>query len=172
MITTSSSKEGVCMRDMADSHTTAQQISGSNQSQLALRLCKWQDRRMNDTFAVLIYFPIAPFSWTSFSSPSIEPSELPFLRIEILLSQCNYICQTHLPVCPKTVSVIPLLVAEIVPEICVVTAMEPYLEELLIILLIFFSNLQSHINSRILNICICLHLWQLCSETSLPLCWI
>lgn len=66
-----------------------------------------------------------------------NPLKLPSLRIETLLSQCNYICQTHLPVCQKNASMISLLVAEVVPEIGDMVTTESYLEELLIVLLIF-----------------------------------
>lgn len=138
---------------------TAHQISGSNQSQLAPRLCTWQDIWMNDNFLVLIHFPIAPFGWTSFSSPGIELSELPSLGIEILLSPCNYICQTHLPVCSKNVSMIPLLVAEVVPRNMWHDSYGTLFGRVANYIAYYFSSLQSHIYSRVLNICICIHLW-------------
>lgn len=71
-----------------------------------------------------------------------NPLKLPSLS-ETLLSQCNYICQTHLPVCQKN-AMISLLVAEVVPEIGDMVTTESYLEELLIVLLIFLVASIAH----------------------------
>lgn len=115
-------------------------------------------------FSALTHFLTAAFSWLSFSFPCVRLSELLSLRIETLLSQCNYICQTHLPVCPKNASMITSLVVEVVPRnmwhgsnriLC--GRVDNYIAYI-------FSSLQLHINPRAVNICICLHLWQLSSE--------
>lgn len=112
----------------------------------------------------LFHFPIVPFSWTVFSSPSVTLSEIPSLRIKTLLSQCNYICQTHPPVCPKNASVISLLMAEIVPRSMWRGNCGILFGRVANYTAYFFSSLQLHFNSRTVNICICLHLWQLSSE--------
>ena len=59
--------------------------------------------------------PLSPLAELVYS-PSVKLSEIPSLRTETLLSQCNYICQTHLLVCQKNASMISLLVAEVVPR--------------------------------------------------------
>lgn len=123
---------------------------------------------MNDIFTVLIHFPIAPFSWTRFSS-SIKPSELlPSLRIETLLSQCNYICQTHMPVCPKNASII-LLITEIVPRNMWHDSYGPLFGRVANYISYFLASNYILIPG-LLTFVFCLHLWQLCSEIHCDFC--
>lgn len=123
------------------------------------RFCEWHAIWLNDIDTVLIHFPIAPSRWNTFSFPSIKLSELTSLRIETLLSQSNYICQIHLPVSPKNASVISLLVAEVVPRYMWHGSYGTPFGKLANYISYFFSSLQLHINSRALNIFICLQLW-------------